>query len=147
MTATPWPTVDPELVQAVSEAYLHYWQVVADTALSLDPAPLDQVAAGDQLAALQKSIENDKANSRATRMDTQHNFVVISATTSQAEVADRLHYAVTMVDADSHEPLQNQAQPTSADQAPETDAILDLQNIDGVWKVVYAAKAVEGNTP
>jgi len=80
-------------------------------------------------------------------METEHNFVVISATSSQAEVADRLHYASTTVDADTREPLPGQSQSASAGDAPETDAIVNLQKIDGTWKVVFAAKALGGNMP
>jgi hypothetical protein len=137
--------VDPELSAEVSAAYLHYWQVVSDSSLSLDPSHLGDVTAGDQLAALQKNLDEDKAAGRAIRMDIQHNFVVVSASPTEAEVADRSRDLSIWVDPTSGDPLPGQVQPASPDQAPEVDAVLDLQKIDGQWKVVYAARAAAGD--
>jgi hypothetical protein len=140
---TPWPTVNPALEEEVSDAYLHYWQVVADTALTLDPVPLAEVAAGEQLSVLEKNLAEDSSNNHATRMKVQHDFVVVSVNSDQAEVADQLRDLSIVVDASTHEPLPDQADAASIDSIPPINAILDLRRIDGTWKVVTAGKALE----
>ena len=54
-TPYPFPTASSEVAAAVSDAYLHYWSVRADALLALDSSALDQVAAGDELAALDRT--------------------------------------------------------------------------------------------
>jgi hypothetical protein len=135
-TPTPWPTVVPELAAEVSEAYTHYWQVKADAFLALDPAPLDSVAAGNELTALRKDIEDDRAQGRAIHVKVQSNFIVLSADHDQAQVADRLRDLSVYVDPSTQQPLPGEAEPASPDAAPEIHAIYQLRRIDGVWKVV-----------
>jgi hypothetical protein len=131
------------VAKEVSDAYTHYWQVVADTALSLDPAPLAEVAAGDQLQVLQNNLADDSASNRATRVEVQHNFIVVSVDGDRAEVADQLTDRSILVDPETHEPLPGQAAPPSAETAPPINAIIDLRRVDATWKVVSAGRAVE----
>jgi len=139
--------VAPALAAEVSTAYLQYWQVVADTALTLDPGPLEEVAAEEQLEALRSNIEEDRSNNRATHMKLQHDFIVVFADATHAQVADRLRDLSYYVDASTLEPLPGQTEPVP-EIAPRVNAILDLRQVDGHWKVVRAAKAVpEGRTP
>jgi hypothetical protein len=128
--------VAPELEAQVSDAYKHYWQVKANSFLALDPGPLDSVAAGNELTALRKDLENDRANGRATRMKVQNNFIVVSANDDQAQVADRLRDLSIYVDPSTQQPLPAEIEPASPEVAPEVKAIYQLQRIDGVWKVV-----------
>jgi hypothetical protein len=135
-TPTPLPTVAPELAAEVSDAYTRYWQAKANAFLALDSAPLDAVAAGNELAALRKDIDDDRAQGRAIRVKVQSNFIVLYANEDQAQVADRLRDLSVYVDPSTQQPLPGEAEPVSSELAPEIHAIYQLRRIDGVWKVV-----------
>jgi hypothetical protein len=96
--ATAAPTVSPELVAEVSAAYLRYFQVSSDALLNLDPSPLDAVATGEALIGLQSEIEQDRAAGRAIRTEVTHNFTVVSATDTEAQVADDYRDSSVFVD-------------------------------------------------
>jgi hypothetical protein len=132
--------------QAISDAYLNrYWQAKADALYSLDPAPLQAVAAGPELARLQQRIEDDKAQNRATLVKTQHTFAVSWARDGQAQVVDRYVDMSIWVDPTTHEQLPGQAQP-SIDSAPIHRVVDNLQLIDGTWKVTDGTEIVDGQT-
>ncbi len=141
VTPTPWPTVPPELNAEISAAYLNYFQVRGDALLALDSAPLSQVAANGELTALQKNIENDRAQGRALETNVQHEFVVLSVQGNEAVVADRYRDSSIFVDPVTHEPLPGQVVPASADVAPVVKVVYHLQRIDGIWKVLGGERA------
>ena len=135
-TPYPLPTAPPDVTAAVSQAYLRYWSVRADALLSLDPAGLDQVAAQDELAALESNIESDRAQGRALKTDVQHQFSVLTVIDDQAVVTDHFRDSSIYVAAGTRDPLPGQVAPASPDQAPEVGVLYKLQLIDGTWKVV-----------
>ena len=136
MAATARATILPALDTEISQAYLRYFQARSDALLALDPAPLDEVAAGSALAGLQKDIEGDRAQGRALQTSVQHEFVVLSVDGDTAQVADRYRDSSIYVDPVTQQPLPGQVIPASPDQAPEVKVIYQMQRIDGVWKVV-----------
>ncbi len=144
-TAAAVPTVDPELAGEVSAAYARYWQVLADADWSSDPSALDQVAAGEELSRLQNAIVEDQAHGRATRIGVQHSFLVATAHDGQAEVDDHIQDLSVYVDPGTHEPLPGEVEPSSAEAAPATDAVFQLQQLEGTWKVVSAARTGSGS--
>ncbi len=143
--ATPWPTAAPDVEAALSDAYTQYWQVRSDAFLSLDTTPLSQVAAGPDLARLQKYIEDEQAAGRATQVKIQHTFAVSWAHDGRAQIVDRYADMSIWVDATTHEPLPGQTEPT-VDNAPVHKVVDDLQLIDGVWKVTDSVEVVDGET-
>jgi hypothetical protein len=146
-TGSPVPTVAPDLEQAISDAYLgKYWQARADALYSLDPAPLQDVAAGPELARLQQRIEDDKAQGRATLVKTQHTFAVSWAHDGEAQVVDRYADMSIWVDATTHELLPGQVEP-SVDAAPVHKVIDNIQFINGTWKVTDGVEVVDGEAP
>src|SRR6266852_9044138 len=76
VAATARATILPALDTEISQAYLRYFQARSDALLALDPAPLDEVAAGSASTGLQKDIEGDRAQGRALQTSVQHEFVV-----------------------------------------------------------------------
>ena len=145
-TETPAPTVAPDVEQAISDAYLsNYWQAKADALYSLDPTPLQQVAAGPELTRLEQRIQDDKAQGRATLVKTQHTFAVSWAQDGEAQVVDRYADMSIWVDATTHAPLPGQVEP-SPDSAPIHKVVDNLQFIDGTWKVTDGAEVVDGQT-
>ena len=139
-TPYPLPTASPEVAVAVSDAYMHYWSVRADALLALDSSGLDQVAAGDELAALDKNIDSFREQGRALRTDVQHQFSVLTVINDQAVVTDHFRDSSIYVDPVTHEPLPGQVAPGSPDEAPEIGVLYKLELIDEAWKVVQGQK-------
>jgi hypothetical protein len=129
------------LVAEVSEAYLRYFQVSTDALLNLDPSPLAAVAAGDALAGLQQEIEQDRAAGRAVRTEVVHNFTVVSANGSEAQVADDYRDSSVFVDPATRQPLPGEVAPASPWEAPEINGALPtaprLGHLEGCWRPKY----------
>ena len=128
--------VPQEPAKEVASAYLRYFQVSAEALFQLKPELLDEATAGEELAALQKNIEDDRARGRALRTDVQHYCVVLRVQGDNAYVGDDYRDSSIYVDAVTHSPLPGQEVPPSPDVAPEFKVVYELQRIDGVWKVV-----------
>jgi hypothetical protein len=135
-TPIPLPTTRPEVAAAVSDAYQRYWSVRADALLNLDPTGLDQVAAGDELAALEKNIKDLRAQGRAVKTDVQHHLSVLTAFDDKALVSDRVRDSSVYVNPEDDQPLPGEVAPSSPDEAPEVTSVYELQLVDGTWKVV-----------
>jgi hypothetical protein len=134
---TSFPTPTPDQTAEIALAYRNYFDVTGQALLNLDPTPLDQVAAGQSLAGLQQTIEQDRAQGRALDTNVQHEQVyVVDVHDDQADVADRYRDSSIYVDPVTHEALPGEVAPASPDLAPTVSVIYHLQRIDGTWKVV-----------
>jgi hypothetical protein len=95
----------------------------------LDPAPLEQVATGDELSALRKSIEDDRARGRALRTEVQHQYAVERVEGDDAWVRDHAQDRSTYVDFQTREPLPQQ------DQGERSyNVVYHFRKVDGTWK-------------
>ncbi len=72
-SVTPSPTLD-QLREQARQAYLRYWDVVKETALSHDPGPLSQVAAGTALTYAQSALEHDRSLGQTYIIQMEHNI-------------------------------------------------------------------------
>jgi hypothetical protein len=131
---TPLPTVPPELRREVEAAYTQYWDARAQAVWTLDPAPLDDVATGDELEALRSDVEQLRADGRAIKAEVEHQYTVISVDGDEAQVGDRLRDFSIYVDAATKEPLPGQVRPDEAS-APLSTILYFLRNEGGTWKV------------
>jgi hypothetical protein len=132
-TPVPLPTAAPDVAAAVSGAYLQYWSVRSDALLNLDPTGLDQVAAGDELSALNKDISDLSGQGKALKTDVEHHMSVLTVFDDKALVSDRIRDSSVFVSPDTLQPLTGQPSP---DQAPETTIVYELALLDGTWKVI-----------
>jgi hypothetical protein len=101
--------------------------------LNLDPTGLDQVAAGDELSALNKDISDLSGQGKALRTDVEHHMSVLTVFDDKALVSDRIRDSSVFVSPDTLQPLTGQPSP---DQAPETTIVYELALLDGTWKVI-----------
>jgi hypothetical protein len=124
----------------VANAYLRYFEVSGQALYQLNPDLLDEVTAGDELAALRKNIEDDRAAGRAVRTDVEHYCVVLSVVGDHAQIGDVYRDSSIYVDPTTHAPLPGEKVPASPEVAPEATVFYQLQRIDGVWKVVDSGK-------
>jgi hypothetical protein len=127
-TAVPIPT---DLRHEIEDAYVKYWRVRADAALTLDPSHLPEVAAGDHLEQEREEIAQLQAEGRAAKVIVDLQFRVVQATDTTATVYDDFKNFSYAVDKNTKAPLV---------EPPRTAEIhvvsFELQKIDGVWKVV-----------
>jgi hypothetical protein len=131
---TPLPTVEPELRREIEAAYTQYWDARAQAVWTLDPVPLDDVAAGEELLALRRDVEQLRSEGRAIRAEVEHQYTVLAVDGDQAQIADRGRDFSIYVDASTKEPLAGQARPDEAS-APLTTSLYFLRRTDGKWKV------------
>jgi hypothetical protein len=130
----PTPTADQ--AAEIASAYEQYFNVTSDALLNLDPSRLGDVAADQELAALQQNIQQDRAEGRALDTNVEHDFYVIGYAGDKAQVADRYKDSSIYVDPVTHAALPGQVTPASPEVAPAVSVIYQLQRIDGTWKVV-----------
>jgi hypothetical protein len=128
------PSVAPELRREVETAYSQYWDARAQAVWTLDPAPLDDVATGDELLALRRDVQQLRGEGRAIKAEVQHQFTVVSVDGDEAQVADRFRDFSIYVDPSTKKPLPGQVRPDEAN-APLSTILYFLRNEGGTWKV------------
>jgi hypothetical protein len=132
--ATPRPTVSPELAAEVSSAYQQYWQVRAEALYELDDSRLQEVMAGDHLAAAEDLIRQLRSEGRAIRTDVTHKYVVLEATQNRAQIADEYTDDSIYVDMTSR---QNLTEPVGALVKEQ----YQMDKIEGSWRVVSLVRS------
>lgn len=140
LPALPTPTADQ--AAEIAAAYEEYFNVTSDALLNLDASKLSDVAADQELAALEQNIQEDRSQERALDTNVEHDFYVIGYLGDEAEVADRYKDSSIYVDPVTHAPLPGQVAPASPDVAPTVSVIYRLRRIDGTWKVVSGQRFV-----
>jgi hypothetical protein len=142
LTATPTlpsvptarPTVNPELAAEIGDAYQAYWQVRAEALYDLDASRLDEVMAGDHLAAIQELIDELRAEGHAIQTSIDHKYVVVEATSNTAKVVDKYVDQSVFIDLQTHSPITS----------PTGQAMTELYSfdkLDGTWRVVGLARS------
>ena len=133
------PSTNQQLEAEVSAAYLRYWDARAQASLTLNPDVLDDVADGEELAALRQDIEKLKAEGRAIRGEVQHQYTVLKVEGDQAQVLDRFRDFSIYVDPVTKQPLPGETRPTPED-APLSTVLYQLRREGTTWKVVDAQR-------
>src|SRR5437868_13701579 len=88
-----------DLRREVEAAYSQYWDARAQAVWTLDAAPLDDVATGDEILALRRDVDQLRNDGRAIKVEVQHQFTVIRVDGDVAQVLDRLRDFSIYVDA------------------------------------------------
>jgi hypothetical protein len=130
-------TSAPDATQAVSQAYLHYWDVYSNALYALDPSHLEDVLAGDELNRSRDAIDSLRSEGHAAKTEVQHHFAIIALTEDTATIQDEFLNKSYLVDATTRQAFQT---PTSGN--PETISC-QLKLLDGTWKVVSVVKINE----
>ena len=100
----------------------------------MDPTVLDDVATGDELAALKRDVDGLRAEGRAIKTEVQHQFTVVRVDGDEAQVLDRFRDFSIYVDAQTKQPLPGEVRPDEAS-APLNTALYYMRKVDGAWKV------------
>ena len=120
--------------QAISQAYLHYWDVYNSALLTLDPSRLSDVSAEDELTRDTQSVEQLRSGHKALQSDVTHHLEVTSVSPDAATIHDQFEDRSYLIDPITKQPLAT-PQPATT----ETIAC-QLKLIGGVWKVVDVVK-------
>jgi hypothetical protein len=129
-------TLDAETVNDVRNAYQRYWDVTAQALRELDASGLGDVATNGELSALQKNIEDLRAQGKAIDTSVEHHFAVNWIQGDQAQVVDRYRDRSVYIDPTTKLPLPGEVVPETFDQAPESNVVYLLKLEQGTWKVV-----------
>jgi hypothetical protein len=121
--------VSPELAAEVGDAYKQYWDIRAEALYELDGSRLEQVMAGDHLAAVQELISELSAEGRAIETEVDHKYVVVQASSESAQVADTYLDESVYVDAHTHAPITSPA-------GQRLTELYSFTKVDGTWRVV-----------
>lgn len=137
LAASPAPSfrvASSPLEREIEQAYLHYWDVRSAAYLNLDGSVLSQVEAGPKLDREQQQLADFKAQGKAARLNVEHRVVIVKATADSAVLYDEYLNKSVFVDAQTKQDI-----PTAS--PPFTEKIsVNLQKLDGVWKVVDGAQ-------
>jgi hypothetical protein len=131
---TARPTIVPELADEIDNAYQVYWQVRAEALLELDTSRLDEVMAGDHLAAAEELISQLRSEGRAIQTDVTHSYVILTATPGEAVIADEYTDDSYYVEIDSHQSLTQPIGSTVKEQ-------YRMNKVDETWKVVSLVRS------
>src|SRR5205085_12254859 len=100
----------------------------------LDTSHLPDSMAGAELDREIQGVQELKSQGRAGKWDVEHNFRVVSATASDAEVYDEYVNHSVFVDAVTKQEIP------AKDPPPLRKISFYLKRIDGNWKVVDGAR-------
>ena len=128
------PTVPPELRREIETAYAKYWDARAQATSTLDPAPLDDVATGEELLALRRDVDGLRTEGRAIKTEVQHQYTVVRVDGDEAQVLDRFRDFSVYVDVSTKQPLPGEVRPDEAN-APLNTVLYYLQRTADTWKV------------
>lgn len=131
---TARPTVSPELATTVGDAYKQYWNVRAEALYELDDSRLEQVMAGEHLAAVQDRISELRAEGHAIQTDVDHTYVVVEASEDTATVVDKYIDQSVYVDSQTHNPISSPTGQTMIEQ-------YSFAKIGGFWRVVSLVRS------
>jgi len=132
--ATAASAVDPALEAEILVAYGRYSQIVDDAFATLDGSHLSEVMDGTQLVAARTYLEQLRSEGKAAVGPTDHSISVLSATSEDAVIHDRLIDHGVFVDPITREPLPSDQQASKP--YTEIEATYYLRKVNGVWKVV-----------
>lgn len=128
-TTSPTPT--DSVTNAISAAYLRYWDGYSDAVFNLDETHLTDVMTDPQLTRTQQEIAGLRQRGRAAKIVVTHNFFVASVDSNAgtATIYDEYTNSSYEVDAATHEEVG--APPSPATISDTYYLVYD----GGVWKV------------
>jgi hypothetical protein len=118
------------LEREVAAAYLRYWDVRREAYLKMDPTLLPEVMAGAELTREIDYMAELRARGRGAKIDVEHNFTVVKATSDDAEVYDQYLNKSPLIDLATGREIPLSSPPVVRKISYE------LKKIDGKWKVV-----------
>ena len=138
-SASSGPTLDQQKEQ-VRQAYLHFWEVVAQTSLSHDPAPLSNVAGGQVLDYSTSALAHDRSVNQTWLIKLDHNIKSITVIQGLggpglgAQVDDFYEDHTVLVDPQTMHPIQ----PDPNRSGHQSYTLKEVT--PGLWKAFYGSE-------
>lgn len=120
--------------RAVEQAYLRYWERYSQALLTLDTAPIAEVADSDERMRIEAEVAGFRVRGRAVRVLVDHRYRIGNLSAQAAVVTDAISNRSFTVDPKTLEPAQG---PDVADL--EQDTYL-MKKLGGIWKVVQSTR-------
>ncbi|MGE0544371.1 MAG: hypothetical protein AB7R89_29775 [Dehalococcoidia bacterium] len=118
------------LEREIEDAYFHYWDVLAQAYLNLDPSGLADVTSGAELTRQEQQVRDLRAQGKAAKLIADHHLIFVEVSVDRAVIYDEYLNRSIFVD-----PVTKQELPTR--DPPETEKIsFQMRKINGVWKIV-----------
>lgn len=134
--STTTTAFDPASVEgAVEAAYLRSWDVYAEAVynLELDEKALAEVYAADALDLRLEEIQRRIDERRAALVDVEHEYQIVVADASTANVIDGFVNHQVLIDPDTKVPIE-------ADPNEQLLVNFSVRLVDGTWRVVFIQK-------
>lgn len=127
------PSPSPTDVRTqIEQAYLHFWDVYEEAALSLDAKGFERVATGEALKTLTTQIEQQKSKNQPVRLRVEHNYEILyplpGAGDDTASVDDHYINHSVRLDPKTREPIE-------PDPNAQTHDTVTLKKVNGQWLV------------
>jgi hypothetical protein len=124
-TRTPTST---DVRAQVEQAYLHAWDVWAESLLQLDPSRLPEVLTGRALRVVQERLEEQRQKNQPVLLRAEHNYRIGIIDETTASVDDRYINHSVRLDPDTLDPIEE-----DPNQRLRTSFTMRL--VDGTWKI------------
>lgn len=125
VSETPMPT---DVRTQVEQAYLKFWEVWAAANLELDPARMEQVAAGEALTVLREQVEGQRSKNQPVRIRVEHDYEILLPSEETASVEDRYVNHSVRLDPVTKQPIEPEPNQT-------VRKSYTLKKVAGQWKV------------
>lgn len=125
--ASPSPTPTDVRAQA-EQAYLHYWDVYADSMLNLDASRLPDALAEDALENHRKQVEAQRRKNQPVRIRVEHNYRITIVSDDAVSIEDNYLNHSVRLDPQTMQPVEE-------DPNERVRTTYTLKKVNGTWKV------------
>ena len=112
----------------MEQAYLHAWDVWADTLLKLDATVLPEAFTGRALQLITAQVQEQKRKDEPIRVRAEHDYTVTILDATTASVDDQYINHNVRLDPKTLEPIEQD--PNNPEHRSFT-----LRLVDGIWKI------------
>jgi hypothetical protein len=124
---SPSPTSTDVRVQS-EQAYLHYWDVYANSMLNLDASRLPDVLAEAALQNHRQQVEAQRTKNQPVRIRVEHDYRITVVSTDAVSIEDNYRNHSVRLDPKTMQPVEK-------DPDERVRATYTLKKVNGIWKV------------
>lgn len=133
-TPAPSPTglsvATSTLEREIEDAYLHYWDVLAQAYVNLDTSRLATAMSGAELTRQEGQIQALEAEGKAAKLDVEHRIVLVQVSPEHAIIYDEYTNRSVYLDAATKRELPTHDPPSME------KITFEMKRLEGNWKVI-----------
>jgi len=128
-TPSTSPSASPTDVKvAVETAYLHMWDVWADSLLRLDPSKLSEAMIGNALTRVSSQVEAQKGKNQPVRIRVEHDYRIVKVDVTTFSVDDSYINHSVRLDPKTTQPIEQ-------DPKQHIHESFTMKLVSGIWKL------------